>query len=71
MDKRRQKRRYFRYNTLEHQINRYKFLSPRRPTEARLTRELRAAPGKSILVEPQLKPEGSDSKGNFRTKKLN
>jgi hypothetical protein len=52
MDKRRQKRRCFRYNALGHQVNRYEFLPSRRLTEARLARGPRAAPGKSILIEP-------------------
>jgi hypothetical protein len=39
--------------------------------EARLIRGPRAALGKSMLVKPQLKPEGLDPENNSRIKELN
>jgi hypothetical protein len=71
MDKRRQEGRCFRCGASGHQVNGCEFSSPRRPTEAGPARGPRAAPGKSMLVEPQLELEGSDPEGNSGTEELN
>ena len=71
MDKRRQEGRCFRCGASGHQRDGCEFLPQRRPTEAHLVRGPRAAPGKSMLVEPQLELEGSDPEGNSRTEELN
>ena len=71
MDKRRQEGRYFRCGASGYRIKRCEFLDPRRPTDAPSVRGLRAAPGKSALIEPLLESEGSDSEDNSETEDLN
>src|SRR5947207_1208491 len=66
MDKRRQEGRCFRCGASGHQLAGCEFLPPRRPAEARPAQGPQAAPGKCVLVEPQLESEGSDTEDNSR-----
>src|SRR5271163_741324 len=69
-NKRRQEGRCVRCGASGHWGPECEFL-PARPTEARLARGPRAAPGKSAPVEPQLEPEGSDAGDSSKIEELN